>query len=50
MLSLWLVFLVLATPYLWFLGRGVGALGEALAAGVLVGTPVAIALAALGVT
>jgi len=48
-LSLWLVFLVLAIPYLWFLGRGVGAVGEALAVGLLVGTPVAVALAALGV-
>jgi ABC-2 type transport system permease protein len=49
-LSLWLVFLVLATPYIWFLGRGVGVVGDALAAGVLVGTPVAVALTALGVT
>jgi ABC-2 type transport system permease protein len=49
-LSLWLVFLVLATPYILFLGRGVGAVGDALAVGVLVGTPVAVALAALGVT
>jgi ABC-2 type transport system permease protein len=49
-LSLWFVALLLALPYVWFLGRGVGVVGEAMAAGLLVGTPVAVALAALGLS
>jgi len=49
-LSLWFVALLLALPYVWFLGRGVGVVGEAMLAGLLVGTPVALALAALGLS
>jgi ABC-2 type transport system permease protein len=49
-LSFWFVALLLAVPYVWFLGRGVGVVGEAMKAGLLVGTPVAVALAALGVS
>jgi len=48
-LSLWLVVFALAVPYIWFLGRGVGVVGDAVAAGLVVGTLVALALAALGV-
>jgi ABC-2 type transport system permease protein len=47
-LSLWFVALVVAVPYVWFLGRDVGAVDDALAAGLLVGTLVAISLAAFG--
>ena len=36
-------------PYVWYLGRGVGVVGEALAAGLIVGTLVAVFLASLGV-
>ena len=49
-LSFWLVVILLAVPYVWFLGRGVGVVADAVAAGLLVGTPVAVALAALGVS
>ena len=35
-------------PYVWFLGRGVGAVGDALATGALVGTLLAVFLTALG--
>ncbi|MEA2269306.1 MAG: type transport system permease protein [Solirubrobacteraceae bacterium] len=47
-LSLWLAALVVALPYLWFLARGVGALGDAVGAALIAGTLVAVALAALG--
>jgi ABC-2 type transport system permease protein len=47
-LSLWLAALVVAAPYVWFLGRDVGAVDDALAAGLLVGTLVAVSLAAFG--
>ena len=43
-LSLWLAALVVAVPYVWFLGRDVGAVDDALVAGLLVGTLVAISL------
>jgi ABC-2 type transport system permease protein len=36
-------------PYLWFLGRNVGAVGDALGAGATVGNLVALSLAALGI-
>lgn len=49
-LSLWLAAFAIAIPYLWFLGRGVGVTADALAAGFLVGTLVAIFLASLGLT
>jgi ABC-2 type transport system permease protein len=48
-LSVWLVLLLIAVPYLWFLGRNVGAVGDALGAGATVGTLVALSLAALGI-
>jgi ABC-2 type transport system permease protein len=46
-LSLWLAAFVITIPYLWFLGHGVGAVGDALATGLVVGTLLAVALAAL---
>jgi ABC-2 type transport system permease protein len=47
-LSLWVAAYAVTVPYLWFLGRDVGAVGAALAAGALVGTLLAVFLAALG--
>ncbi|MER5337395.1 ABC transporter permease subunit [Micromonospora sp. NPDC002717] len=47
-LSLWLAAFVVSVPYLWVLGRGVSIVGQALLLGLLVGTLLAIALAALG--
>jgi ABC-2 type transport system permease protein len=47
-LSLWLAALVITIPYVWFLARGVGAVGDALGTGLLVGTLLAVTLAALG--
>ena len=47
-LSLWAVALVVTIPYLWFLGRGVGLVGDALVTGVVVGTLLAVFLASLG--
>jgi ABC-2 type transport system permease protein len=48
-LSLWLVAIVLTVPYVWFLGHGVGAVGDAVATGFAVGTLLALALTAFGV-
>lgn len=48
-LSLWFAAFALTVPYIWFLGRGVGLVGDALATGVLVGTLLAVFLASLGV-
>jgi ABC-2 type transport system permease protein len=48
-LSLWLAAFVVTIPYAWFLGRGVGIVGVALAVGVLVGTLLAIFLVSLSV-
>jgi ABC-2 type transport system permease protein len=48
-LSLWLAALVITVPYVWFLGRGVGLVGDALASGLVVGTFLAIFLASFGV-
>jgi ABC-2 type transport system permease protein len=48
-LSLWLAAFVITVPYVWFLGRGVGLVGDALASGFVVGTLLAIFLASLGV-
>ncbi len=47
-LSLWLAAFAITIPYVWFLGRGVGVTGDALAAGFLVGTLLAIFLSSLG--
>src|SRR4029453_4836172 len=48
-LSLWIAAFAIAIPYVWFLGRGIGIVGVALAAGLLVGTLLAFFLASLGV-
>jgi ABC-2 type transport system permease protein len=47
-LSLWVVAFAITIPYVWVLGRGVGVTGDALAAGFLIGTLVAVFLASLG--
>ena len=48
-LSLWAVAFVVAIPYIWFVGRGVGLVGNALLTGVVVGTLLAVFLASFGV-
>jgi ABC-2 type transport system permease protein len=48
-LSLWVAAFVITVPQVWFLGRGVGLVGDALASGFVVGTLLAIFLASLGV-
>ena len=48
-LSLWIAAFAIAVPYVWFLGRGVGIAGDALAAGIVVGTLLAVFLASLGI-
>jgi ABC-2 type transport system permease protein len=47
-LSLWLAAFLVTIPYVWFLGRGVGVVGNALVVGAVVGTLLALFLAALG--
>lgn len=47
-LSLWLAAFVITVPYVWFLGDGVGIVDEALVAGFVVGTLLAVFLASLG--
>lgn len=47
-LSLWFAAFAITIPYVWFLGRGVGVTDEALAAGFVVGTLLAIFLTSLG--
>jgi ABC-2 type transport system permease protein len=49
-ITVWLAALAVTAPYIWFLGHGVGAVGDALAAGLTVGTLMAVALASLGLT
>lgn len=46
-LSLWLAAYAISVPYVWFLGRGVGLVGDALAAGLVAGTLVAVFVASL---
>jgi ABC-2 type transport system permease protein len=48
-LSLWVVALAIAVPYVWFLGKDVGAVGDALGTGATAGTLLAVSLAALGI-
>ena len=48
-LSLWAAAFVITIPYVWFLGRGVGIAGHALVTGLVVGTLLAVSLAALGI-
>jgi ABC-2 type transport system permease protein len=47
-LSLWAAAFATTIPYLWYLGRGIGLVGVALAAGLVVGTLVAVSLTSLG--
>jgi ABC-2 type transport system permease protein len=47
-LTLWGVALLVAVPYVWFLGRGVGVVGLALANGLLVGILLGLFLVGLG--
>jgi ABC-2 type transport system permease protein len=46
--TLWLACLVVSIPYLWVLGRGVAATGQAVVLALCVGTLVALGLAGLG--
>jgi ABC-2 type transport system permease protein len=48
-LSLWLAAFVITIPYVWFLGRGVALVGDALVTGIVVGTLLAVFLASLGI-
>ena len=48
-LSLWCGAFLLTVPYVWYLARGVGVTGSALATGFLVGTTLSLFLAGLGV-
>jgi ABC-2 type transport system permease protein len=48
-LSLWLAAFTITIAYVWYLGRGVGIAGYALASGVVVGTLLAVFLASFGV-
>lgn len=48
MLSIWLAAFLVSMPYVWFLARGVGIVGIAFAAGLVVGTLLALFLAGLG--
>ncbi|MDQ2984774.1 MAG: ABC transporter permease [Actinomycetota bacterium] len=48
-LSLWLAAFAITVPYVWFLGRGVGIVGDALVTGLVVGTLLAVFLASLGI-
>jgi ABC-2 type transport system permease protein len=47
-LTLWLAAFAITVPYVWFLGRGIGIVPDALAAGLVVGTLLALFLASLG--
>jgi ABC-2 type transport system permease protein len=48
-LSLWLAAAIVTVPHVWFLGREVGAVGDAVGTGVVVGTLLALGLTAFGV-
>jgi ABC-2 type transport system permease protein len=47
-LSLWLAACAITVPYAWFLGRGVGIVGDALVTGAVVGTLLAVFFASVG--
>jgi len=47
-LSLWLVAYAITVPYVWFLGRGIGIVRDALLTGLVVGMLLAVFLASLG--
>src|SRR5436190_17390907 len=48
-LSLWMAAFAITIAYVWFLGRGVGIAGAALASGLVVGTLLAVFLASFGI-
>jgi ABC-2 type transport system permease protein len=48
-LSLWLAAFAICVPYVWFLGRGINIVGDALATGLVVGTILAVFLCSLGI-
>jgi len=48
-LSLWLAAFAISLPYVWFLGRGVGVVGDAVVTGLAVGTLLAIFLTSVGI-
>jgi ABC-2 type transport system permease protein len=48
-LSLWVAAFAISVPYVWFLGRGIGIVGDALATGLVVGTILAVFLCSLGI-
>jgi ABC-2 type transport system permease protein len=48
-LSLWAAAFAITLPYVWFLGRGVGVVGDSIVTGAIVGTFLALSLASLGV-
>jgi ABC-2 type transport system permease protein len=47
-LSLWLVAFLITVPYVWFLGRGIGIVGDSLLTGIVVGTLISAFLVSLG--
>jgi ABC-2 type transport system permease protein len=47
-LSLWAAAFAITVPYAWFVGRGVGLVGDAVGVGLVVGTLLAVFLAAVG--
>jgi ABC-2 type transport system permease protein len=48
-LSLWLAAFVITIPYVWFLGRGIDLVADAVITGLVVGTLLAVFLASLGI-
>jgi ABC-2 type transport system permease protein len=48
-LSLWLAAFAITVPYVWFLGRGIGIVGDALLTGLVVGTILAVFLCSVGI-
>lgn len=48
-LSVWFAAMTATVPYVWFLGRDVGAVGDAVGSGYVVGTLIALGLAGFGV-
>jgi ABC-2 type transport system permease protein len=47
--SLWLAAFAISVPYVWFLGHGIGLVGETLVVGFLVGALLAVFLASVGI-
>jgi ABC-2 type transport system permease protein len=48
-LSLWFAALLVTVPYVWFLGHGVNAVGDAVISGFVIGSVIAVGLAAFGI-